>query len=563
MKPTLRPYQLELKTAVLADWAEGVNTVLAVLPTGAGKTVFFSDIINDEQGATCAIAHRQELVSQISKALAMNGVYHRIIGPPKVVKLCVRLHLKYTGKSFYDCNSKHAVAGVDTLVRRGDQLTAWLPTVKLWVMDEAHHVLRANKWGKAVSMFPNARGLGVTATPHRADGHGLGAHADGVFNTLRVGTTMRDLINSGFLTDYKLFAPKSDFSRDDIKITASGDFSAAESSRAVATSSLVAHAEKGQVIGDAVRTYQKLLSGLLTIVFAPDVSTGYQLETEYNAAGIAAKCVHSAMPDDERIKAVDDFSVKKLMVLINVALFDEGFDLPAIVAVQDVAATESFGRFVQRAGRMLRLLDGKSHGIYVDHVGNIARHAKVVHYDDVPRVEISHREWTLDRAEKRSKSEVSDVRTCNRCTGSFARFLKVCPYCSEPIPVNNSGAGSSIDYVDGDLYELDAATLAQMHGAVAVANMSAQEYRDKLAAQRLPQVVVMANVKRHIERQENIAKLRTVMAQWAGYERARGLSDSEIFRKFYLTYGTSWLSAQTVKSAEAIALMDKINKNMY
>lgn len=561
-KPQLRPYQSALKTLVKADWANEIKNVLAVLPTGAGKTVFFSDIINEEPGATCAIAHRQELVSQISVALARNGVFHRIIGPQKVVKLCVRLHMEEVGQSFYDPSSKHAVAGVDTLVRRGEQLKSWLPTVRLWVMDEAHHVLRDNKWGKAVSMFPNARGLGVTATPTRADGNGLGAHADGVFQTMHVGTTMRNLITQGFLTEYKLFAPKSDFSRDDIKVTASGEFSVSESSKAVATSSLVAHAEKGQIIGDAVRTYQKLINGLLTIVFAPDVSTGYQLEAEYNAAGIPAKCVHGAMADEERLASVKRFRKGELLVLINVALFDEGFDLPAIQAVQDVSATESFGRFVQRAGRMLRLLKGKEFGIYVDHVGNIARHAKVVHYQDCSRVEISHREWTLDRGERRSKSEPSETRTCLGCTATFPRFMVVCPYCQEPTPVPKMGEGSSIEVVDGDLYELTAEVLAQLQGAVARVDMSPQDYRDQLARQGVPQIGIMAHVKRHVTRQETISVLRDTMAQWGGWERARGLSDKEIFRKFYLTYGVDWLTAQASKTDGALSLTEKLNKDM-
>lgn len=558
MKPQLRPHQITLKNMVLTDWANGVRNVLAVLPTGAGKTVFFSDIINLESGATCAIAHRQELVSQISTALAKNGVYHRIIGPKKIVKLCVRLHMRAIGKSFYDCNARHAVAGVDTLIRRDEQLLRWLPTVTLWVMDEAHHVTVGNKWGKAVRMFPNARGLGVTATPTRADGYGLGSHADGVFDSLRVGASMRELINLGYLTDYKLFAPKSDFSRDDIKVTASGDFSPAESSKAVATSSLVAHAEKGQVIGDAVRTYQKLLSGLLTIVFAPDVKTGYQLEREYSAAGIPAKCVHGEMGDDERINAIDNFSAHKLKVLINVALFDEGFDLPAIMAVQDVAATESFGRFAQRFGRMLRPMDGKTHGIYVDHVGNIARHAKVVHYADRAVVEISHREWTLDRAERRvKKSETSEIRTCRACTGVFERYLKECPYCGMYIASVEADA-KTVEVVDGDLYELDAETLAKMHNNIAIVNISPQIYRDHLTAQRLPQVAVMSNVKRFINRQSTLSELKNCMAVWGGNERARGLADDEIFRKFYLKFGVDWLTAQALETKDAIKLVEQL-----
>lgn len=562
IRPKLRPYQQELKNQIYNHWNDHQHSnVLAVLPTGAGKTVFFSSIIAEHVGATCAVAHRQELVSQISLALARNKVRHRIIGPTNVVKMIVRLHMEEVGHSYYDPNSRHAVAGVDTLVRRADKLESWLPTVKLWVMDEAHHVLQENKWGKAVNMFPNARGMGVTATPSRADGHGLGSHADGVFDKMFVGPSMRDLINMGYLTDYKLYAPPSSFRRDAIKKVSqtTGDFVASEVSKAVNESSLVAHDEK-QIVGDVVRTYQKLLNGMLTVVFAPDVATATELERQYNDAGIPAKCVHGAMPDAERINAVRKFKNREYLVLTSVAIFDEGFDCPAIEAVQDVSATESFGRFVQRAGRMLRLKDGKDFGRYVDHVGNIERHAVLVDHPEGTKIELCHREWTLDRREKSGgKSEKSAVRACAACSGTYERYLKACPYCGEPIPEPAAGQRSNVEWVDGDLHELDPAVLAQLQGEVIGAREDINQYRDKMIGHGLPPHAVKRNVKLHENRLDALVKLDHTLAQWAGYRRAEGLSDSEIFRKFYLTYGVSWLEAQALKAADADKLRERIN----
>ncbi|QNI20505.1 helicase [Klebsiella phage vB_KleM_KB2] len=560
-RPKLRPYQQELKNQIYNHWNDHQHSnVLAVLPTGAGKTVFFSSIIAEHAGATCAVAHRQELVSQISLALARNKVRHRIIGPTNVVKMIVRLHMEEVGHSYYDPNSRHAVAGVDTLVRRGDKLESWLPTVKLWVMDEAHHVLQENKWGKAVNMFPNARGMGVTATPSRADGCGLGSHADGVFDKMFIGPSMRDLINMGYLTDYKLYAPPSSFRRDAIKKVSqtTGDFVASEVSKAVNESSLVAHDEK-QIVGDVVRTYQKLLNGMLTVVFAPDVATATELEKQYNDAGIPAKCVHGAMPDAERINAVRKFKNREYLVLTSVAIFDEGFDCPAIEAVQDVSATESFGRFVQRAGRMLRLKEGKDFGRYVDHVGNIERHAVLVDHPEGTKIELCHREWTLDRREKSGgKSEKPAVRACAACSGTYERYLKACPYCGEPIPEPASGQRSNVEWVDGDLHELDPDVLARLQGEVIGAREDVNQYRDKMIGHGLPPHAVKRNVKLHENRLDALVKLDHTLAQWAGYRRAEGLSDSEIFRKFYLTYGVSWLEAQALKAADADKLRERI-----
>ena len=151
-----------------------------------------------------AIAHRQELVSQISIALARNGVRHRIIGPAELVKrVIVPLHVSEVGASLYDPNAPCAVAGVDTLIRM-DGANPRLRQVTLWVTDEAHHVLRGNKWGKACEMFPTPA---ASALRQRrvAPTVGLGRHADGLFDALVVGPSMRELIADGYLTDYRVW----------------------------------------------------------------------------------------------------------------------------------------------------------------------------------------------------------------------------------------------------------------------------------------------------------------------------------------------------------------------
>ncbi len=181
----LRDYQLDLKNKTYDSWQTHKN-VLAVLPTGSGKTALFSNILQEHRGYSCAIAHRQELVSQISLALANYGVRHRIIGPSKIVKWIVRLQVEEFGKNFYDSSAPCAVAGVRTLnsPKQKAKLSEFFNQTSLWVTDECHHVLADNKWGKACSLFSRAKGLGVTATPERSDGAGLGRHADGVFDDI-------------------------------------------------------------------------------------------------------------------------------------------------------------------------------------------------------------------------------------------------------------------------------------------------------------------------------------------------------------------------------------------
>src|SRR6185312_14011457 len=156
----LRPYQIDCREGVLNAWSQGHRNVLLTLPTGGGKTVIFSDIIAREPGASVAIAHRQELVVQISLALARNGVRHRIVGPKAVAHSCTTQHLAELRRNYVDPGNRVAVAGVDTLVRM--EPDAWTQSVSLVVQDEVHHCLKKNKWGAAASMFPQARMLGVT-----------------------------------------------------------------------------------------------------------------------------------------------------------------------------------------------------------------------------------------------------------------------------------------------------------------------------------------------------------------------------------------------------------------
>lgn len=542
----LRPYQAEIKNDIYAAWNAGAANVLAVLPTGAGKTVTFSDIIHDHQGASCAIAHRQELVSQISLALARDRVRHRIIGPKNVVKLCVNVHMAEVGASYYDPSAPCAVAGVDTLVRRGDELAAWLQSVTLWVQDEAHHVLESNKWGTAAAMFPNAKGLGVTATPLRADGKGLGRHADGLFDVMVEGPNMRDLINMGYLTEYRVFAPPSDIDLSAVTVSqTTGDFNPQKLKTAV---------RKSHVIGDVVKHYLKIAPGKLGVTFATDVETATDIAAQFNASGVPAAVVSAKTPDAERIALLRKFKNRELLQLVNVDLFGEGFDLPAIEVVSMARPTQSYALYVQQFGRALRLLDGKQYAIIIDHVSNVERHG----------LPDARREWSLDRREKRGKSAKSDsipVKTClnETCLAVYERIYSACPFCGHVTP---PAARNSPEFVDGDLCELDPATLAQMRGEIDRVDMDKEVYREELAAKHTPKIGQLAHVNRHAERQEAQAALRHSIAWWAGYQRAMGRNDSESYRRFYFAFGVDVMTAQALNTKEAIDLAGRINEHL-
>lgn len=528
----LRPYQQDLTTKIYSVWGAHHN-VLAVCPTGGGKTVIFSNIILNNRGPSIAIAHRQELVSQISLALARNGVRHRIIAPPSVIRLCSQVHCAEVGASWVDPSAMCAVAGVDTLVRRGDALRAWADSVTLWVQDEAHHLLPDNKWGKAIAMFPHARGLGVTATPERADGRGL----DGVFQKLVSGPTMRELIKRGYLTEYRIFAPRtSDLNLQTIDVSkATGDYNPIQLKLAV---------RKSHVVGDVVDHYLRIARGKLGVTFATDVETATDIAAQFNANSIPAAMVCAETPDRERIDALRKFKRRELLQLVNVDLFGEGFDLPAIEVCSFARPTQSYPLYVQQFGRALRILDGKKVAIIIDHVGNVLRHG----LPDADRV------FSLSAREKRDRStEGEKLRTCPSCTGVYERILgPVCPYCGHAA---RPAARNGPEFVDGDLLELDEATLARMRSAVAKVDKTPEQYQEELSRTGIPLPGVWANVKRHKDRQRAQEILRDAIAWWAGYH---GMD----YRRFYLTFGVDVLSAQALGSQDASELTVKIWKNI-
>lgn len=539
----LRDYQLELEAGVYSAWG-WLQNILAVLPTGGGKTVLFANTIANESGPAVAIAHRQELVSQISLALCKFEIKHRIVGPKAVIKLIVAEHMRQLGKSYYDPSATKAVAGVDTLLRRADDLKGWAQSVRLWVQDEGHHVLRANKWGKAAELFPAARGLGVTATPERADGRGLGRHADGLFDTIVEGPNMRDLINRGYLTDYRIYAPPSDLDLSTVKISdKTGDYNPQQLKKSI---------QKSHVVGDIVTHYQRITPGKQGIVFTVDVETAGEIAQNFKAAGVAAEVVSNETSNKVRAELLRRFRNKELQVLVNVDLFGEGFDVPAVEVVSMGRPTESYGLYAQQFGRALRILEGKDRAIIIDHVGNVVRHG----LPDAPR------NWTLDRRERRKKSDhdpdVIPVTACVKCSGVYERIYKQCPYCGwTAVPAVRTGP----EFVDGDLCELDAATLAAMRGEILSIDGGPEAVVNRMERAGAPAMARLGYAKKHRERQEAQTELRQTIAVWAGQQKALGRQDSESYRRFYFRFGTDVLTAQTLGRPEAEALAARIRRD--
>lgn len=540
MKITPRPDQWQFIGDVYSAWQQGAQNVCGVAATGFGKTVCLAQIVEQHDGGSCIIAHRQELVGQISLMLARYGVRHNIVASDATTREIAKSHVSEFQACYYSPSARCAVASVDTLVRR-DGLEQWAAGVTLWIVDEGHHLVRDNKWARAIELFgnPAVRGLLPTATPNRADGKGLGRHADGVADVMVQGPPMRWLIEQGFLTDYRVVCVESDLTMIGQEVSASGDYSPAKLRDAAA---------KSRIVGDLVDNYLRFGRGLLNIAFTTDTETAAKSTAAYRAAGVRAECLTGKTNDAIRRHILRQFAAREIEVIVAVDIISEGFDLPAIECVQFARPTESLGLYMQQFGRALRPMPGKEKALIIDHVGNVVRHLP----PDRPRL------WTLDRREKRGKSRPTDeipLRVCASCFEPYEAIYRTCPGCGYyPEPA----ARSAPEMVDGDLAEMSPDVLAALRGQVEYADRSVDEERARLAATGLHHVGTLSGAKRHAETLEARDALRSAMALWGGKWHALGHDDPQIQRRFFLSFGVDVLTAQTLRRAETEALCARI-----
>lgn len=368
----LRPYQVEFVDKI-RDSFRRHRRVLAVAPTGSGKTVCFAFVTSGavaKGNRVMIVAHRVEIVDQISSALSAMGVRHGRI---------------QTGHSITD--DPVQVAMVVTLGKRLDKIKK----PRLLVIDECHHSA-AGSWAKVSEEWSDAKILGVTATPIRLDGRPLGRH----FDDLVVGPTVAGLINDRFLAPYTYLAPPQEIDLSAIKIR-NGDYAVDELADAMNTATIT---------GDAIEHGRRYLNGAPAIVFCVTIGHADAVARQFRDAGFRAASVDGTMDKitrKDRITAIGD---GRLKILTSCALISEGTDIPAVAGAILLRPTQSLGLHLQQVGRCLRPKPDGSGAVILDHVGNVLRHG----LPDAPR------NWSLT---KKQRAVTPGLLTCKVCYRVF------------------------------------------------------------------------------------------------------------------------------------------------
>lgn len=382
-----RAYQARAADEIRAAYAAGKRRVLLNLPPGAGKTHMAADYLRraaERGNRALFIAHRRELIGQCADRLA-------------------REHLEFgvmMGKDARNAPERLIqVASIQTLTRRINGLDNY----PLAIIDECHLAV-ADSYGRVLEQISPRAVLGLSATPERLDGQGLGA----LFDVMVSPVTTVELVREGYLLPCVCYRSAS-VDVGSLRVRR-GEFDTEQSGHLMT---------KRPVVGSAVDHYRRLASQRLAVLFAPTVEASLAYRDAFRAAGIHAEHIDANTPTKARASALDAWTHGRVRVMCNVNILAEGFDFPAISAVIDASPTASVARFLQRAGRGARPYPGQADYLYLDHASNTHIHGML------PQ---DAREWNLEsRRRTRRIAKASTLSVCDSCRAVYRGSQ--CPYC--------------------------------------------------------------------------------------------------------------------------------------
>jgi len=405
-----RYYQTDGITMVKNSLSQGNKRVIVDLATGGGKSLVCEIIIRgalSKGKRVMFLVNRVQLSDQMSDHLNRAKIEHGILQGAN------------TRATYHDC----IIASIDTIHARG------YPEVDLILADEVHGAAGSKKYIKLIEHYKEIPIIGVTATSF-VKGLGKMYPWGQLFQDIVRPVTIPELIEQGYLVDVDIYAP-CDPDLKGVKIVA-GDYHEEQLSKAM---------DKPTLIGDIIKTWNKLTPGKQTIVFAVDIAHSTHIVDQFNKSGTSAVHIDYKMTYDEKKDIVKRFKNQEFTVLSNCALLAEGFDAPATEVMILARPTKNRKRYMQMVGRILRPYPGKERGILLDHSGSTGQLGDPT----------ALRELVLDDGKPKlstgsDKKKEFELSKCPQCT--FMRKRPgACPVCGF-----TAKKQSDVETIDGELH---------------------------------------------------------------------------------------------------------------
>lgn len=349
----LRDYQISAKNDIYEAWCE-VDSVMLQMPTGTGKTHVFTSIVNDlleyyrqrnETINILVVAHKTEIIDQISRKLNGYGIKYGII----------------QGDRYQEPWHRVQVASIQSILNVRNRDNAVTQQFQYIIVDEAHHAIEGNdSYRRVFEAFPNAKKLGVTATPWRFNN----APFTGLFDRIICSPHVSWFIDQDYLADFDYVSIPNDSEVqqriNSLRPAQTGDYTDAD---------LDTNFNTDGIRAKLFKSYKKYANGKKGIIYAINKGHAANIAKLYSDNGVPAVAIDCDTPREERDRLVQLFRDGKIKVLVNVNIFTEGFDCPDVDFIQLARPTRSLTLYLQQVGRGLRYVPGKEKAIIIDNVG--------------------------------------------------------------------------------------------------------------------------------------------------------------------------------------------------
>lgn len=440
MSIELRPIQLNAIDQIRTAFNGGAQAVLMQAVTGYGKTVVASAIFKSAMqrgNRSLFLVHQDILIRQMSNKLHEFDVPHGII------------------KAGFTPNhhARIQVASVQTMMRR---IKKFRYEFELICIDEAHRSV-SQGYRDVLAAIPGHRLLGITGTPSRLDGRGLGLSCGGLYDTLITTETPQQMIDMGYLVRPRYFASKEKLDLSGVRMKA-GDYDEIE---------LAGIVDTPVITGSAVEHYREVTPGLPALTWCINIAHAEHTAAQFNAAGIPSIVLSGESSADEREKGLAKLARREVLNVCFAQLLVEGVDVPALRVLIFLRPTQSLTAYLQVCGRGLRTDPSdptKNSCIILDHAGLAFAHGLCN----------EEREWSLEgRTKKKKKGRDSlALIQCKNCylifeprelvAGGFLGDQECCPGCGEVIERRKR---EGPDTVDGKLEEITTEMAAKLRKA--------------------------------------------------------------------------------------------------